>query len=73
MAVSKDENKLLRTFWDDNEKLIKATINSVLNDEAHNFSNDERKCLHKALQIDVKSQKSKYSFKGAKCRLIELC
>lgn len=69
MAVSKDENKLLRTFWDDNEKLIKATINSVLNDEEHNFTSDEREYLSKALQIDVKSRKKKYSFKGEKLPL----
>ena len=69
MAVSNEENKLLRTFWDENEKLIKATINSVLNDEEHCFNDDEMRTMYKALQIDVKSIKRKFTFKGEKLAL----
>lgn len=59
MAVSREENTLLRKFWDENQKLIKASINSVLNDDDnYEFSGEERDVMQKIIQSDKNSKKS---------------
>lgn len=58
MAVSKEENDLLRKFWDDNEKLIKAAFNSILNDiDNYDLSNEERETFSKLKNL---SKNKKY-------------
>jgi len=70
MAVSREENTLLRKFWDENEKLIKASINSVLNDDDYdNISDNDRKIMNNALQINTKSKGKKFLYNGEKISL----
>ena len=74
MAVTGKENELLRKFWDDNEKLIKAAINTVLSDanEYDNVSDEDQDILESALQINEKSKGKKYKYNGKKTPLNQI-
>ena len=63
MAISENERKLLRSFWEKNNALIMAAIQTIINDEE--TSDDERQNLEDAKKaLENHKDFSKYSIAG---------